>query len=118
MNEEIFFYTRVGATGKVLDMILSDNSGAFDLTGCTANFVMTGSSGVRKVFRAGVPDPNQVTNKGRVKFNFHANDLNEIAKYRAEWQVTHPTRGLFIFPTGKTAAGITQKFYIIVGSAL
>lgn len=97
------FTIKSSDTLPVLSITCEDDTGAaVDLTGCAAQFHMLAAfgqpAGVLKVNAAAVIDPDQVTNKGKVSYNWVAADTNTAGTYFGEFQITFPGGGIETWP--------------------
>ena len=85
------FTIGIGDRLPILTAVLTDDAGALiDLTGSTVLFVMwkSGTFTSPKVSAAATPDPDQVTNKGKLTYAWAAADTDTGDSYLAHFVIT------------------------------
>ena len=99
------FYTKKGNTAIAIAVTLSDANGAVSLANATVRFRMRSwdgisspAGGTAKVDAAATPDPDQVTNRGKVTYTWQAADVDTPGLYACEWEVTFSDGAKVTFP--------------------
>lgn len=85
-------------TSIVFTDTLTLSGAPFDLTGCTALFVMRNNNGGPVFSAAATINPDQVNQKGGISYQPTTNFPTSIANYWQEWSVTVPGGKLITFP--------------------
>jgi hypothetical protein len=94
------FSLKRGDTAIPLTAILSDGTGPLDLTGITVRFKMRGATlSTTKVDSPAVPDPDQITNKGKVKYEWADSDVDTPGNFVGEFKLFSGGKPL-TFPNG------------------
>jgi hypothetical protein len=92
------YYVKQGDTAPVATATLLDPSGdAVSLSGATVRFHMKDATTVI-VDAAATPDADQVTNKGKVTYQWLTANTTTAGTFRAEWQVTFADATIQTFP--------------------
>lgn len=106
------FTLKRGDTATPLTAILSDNNGPIDLTGITVRFKMRGTTLVTtKVDKPAIPDPDQITNKGKVKYEWEDADVDSAGSFVGEFKLFSAGKPLTI-PNGNNYIQIEIGFGI------
>ena len=88
-----------GDTAPVIEATLQLAGSSIDLTGATVKFHMADkTSGVVKVNATATPDPDQVTNKGKVTYTWITANLDTEGTYNAEWEITFVSGKIMTVP--------------------
>ncbi len=96
------FSIKRGTTAIPLDVILSDTNGPIDLSGLTVQFKMRPSgSNVTKFDKPAIPHPDQVGNKGRVKYEWEDEDVDTAGNFLGEFKFLSGGKPLTV-PGGNT----------------
>jgi hypothetical protein len=98
-------------TAPVIEATLQLAGSSIDLTGATVKFHMADkSSGAIKVNAAATPDPDQVSNKGKVSYTWISADLNTEGTYSAEWEITFASGKIMTVPnTGYDTVTVVKE---------
>lgn len=94
------FYIKQGDRRPTYEQTLAVGGVTVDLTGLTITLKVTDSAGVQRDF-TGVADPDQVTNKGKMSYEWAEGDMDVAGRFKAVVHVvfadttdqTFPTRG-------------------------
>lgn len=82
------FTCKRGDTATPLIAILSDNDGPIDLSGITVRFKMRGETlKTTKVDSPAEADPDQITNKGKVKYEWADSDVDQAGNFVGEFKL-------------------------------
>lgn len=100
------FFLKVGDTEDALEAIIKRDDQPLDLTGYTVNFQMRRETLLTsKIDAPAVPDADQVTNKGKVRYEFADVDVDEAGTYLGEFKLTK---------AGKTSTYPNGENYIVI----
>lgn len=96
------FVLKKGDTATPLIVVLSDNNGPIDLSGLDVHFKMRGSTlKTTKVDKPAIPDPDQITNRGKVKYEWDAEDVDSPGNFVGEFRFLSDGKPLTV-PNGNT----------------
>ena len=87
-------------TRPFLTATLFDGDGAaVDLTGASATFLLADNQGDLVFEKTAVVEPDQVANRGGLRYEWEAGDLATVGTYRGEFEVTFTDATKQSFPT-------------------
>lgn len=93
------YYVKQGDTAPAAVAVLLDPSGLpLSLSGATVKFHMSDQKHVVIIDAVATVDPDQVTNKGRVSYQWVSGDTDDTGVFLAEWQVTFAGGTILTFP--------------------
>jgi hypothetical protein len=96
------FLLKKGDTAKPLEVILSDDNGPIDLTGIPVDFKMRLAGDTEtKIHKPAIPDPDQITNKGRAKYEWDDEDVDTPGNFVGEFKLS-TGEGSLTIPNGNT----------------
>lgn len=96
------FTIKRGDTATPLTAILADNNGPIDLTGITVRFKMRGATlTTTKIDKPAIPDPDQIANKGKVRYEWEDEDVDTHGNFVGEFKLFTGGKPLTI-PNGNT----------------
>ncbi len=112
MSDNNSFFLKVGDTADPLEAVLTDANGPVDLSAAASvHFKMRESRLLTtKVDSLAVPDPDQINNKGKVRYFWQDSDVNTDGGFLGEFRVVGLNGKKATFPNGENYISIDIGF--------